>query len=331
MMLGIFYFRIFFVIFVTLAAMGIQISIAYAQFDSGPSYEVMVEVAAVNNNFAQARKKAFKLALKSALKQDLRESLGDEEFERNQGEIKRMLRKSEKYVKSYRFLEAYDDPIKIVSQVKLQVVLSQDAVNNYLNQMGVATGLEVGKQVVIVINESGLNSANDLGFWEKKSISENLLARDFIEEGIPVVRRSFTRYVISEEMLRNAMNGDLSAAVNIGMKVGADIVIVGNATSTLVTSDQVQSPQPVRVAISIKVVSSQSSDLIAAKSDFATATRNEVLGSEFEAYNRVGQKLTEFLIPVIQNHWEVGNEKKQVKRSEPTSKDNLSPLPWGDL
>ena len=239
--------------------MGIQISIAYAQFDSESSYEVMVEVAAVNNNFAQARKKAFKLALKSALKQDLRESLGDEEFERNQGEIKRMLRKSEKYVKSYRFLEAYDDPIKIVSQVKLQVVLSQDAVNNYLNQMGVATGLKVGKQVVIIINESGLNSANDLGFLETKSISENLLARDFIEEGIPVVRRSFTRYVISEEMLRNAMNGDLSAAVNIGMKVGADIVIVGNATSILVTNDQTQNLQPVRVAISIKAFSSQNS------------------------------------------------------------------------
>ena len=330
-MLRIFSFRMFFGIFVTLVALEIQISIAIAQFDSESSYEVMVEVAAVNNNFFQARKKAFKMALKSSLKQDLLEILGDEEFERNQVEIKKMLRKPKKYVKSYRFLEAYDDPIKMVSQVKLQVVLSQDAVNNYLKQTGVATGLEVGKQVVIIINEIGLNSTNDLGFWETKSIPETLLVRNFIEEGIPVVRRGFIRYAISEETITNAMSGDLSAAINIGMKVGADIVIVGNATSTLVTNDQIQSPQPVRVAISIKAVSSQSSTLIAAKSDFATATRNEVLESEFEAYNRVGQKLTEFLIPVIQNHWEVGNEKKQVKRSEPTSKNNSSPLPWSDL
>jgi hypothetical protein len=268
--------------------MEIQISTAVAQFDSESSYEVVAEVPAVKNNFIQAREKAVIVALKLALEQDLRAFLGNEEFERNQGKIQRMLRKYEKYVKSYRFLEAYDDPIKLVSQVKLEVVLFRDAVNNHLSQIGVVTWLEGEKQVIILINESSLSSDSELRFWEKMPISETSLARSFIEEGIPVVRRGFIRYAIPEETVMGAIKGDLSAAVNIGLKTGADIVIVGNATSTLVTDGQVQIKQPVRVAISIKVVSSHHSTLIAAKSDFATATGNEVLASEiaFRCYER---------------------------------------------
>lgn len=322
---------LFFKTILTLVIIGTQAYVSFAQVESELSYEVIVEVPVVKNDFAKAREKAVKMALESALKQDLRDFLGDEEFESNQREIRRMLRESEKYVKSYRFIEAYDDPIELVSQVKLEVVLFQDAVNNYLSQTGVATELEGGKQVVILINENGLSSDRELRFWDSTPITETSLTRNFVEEGIPVVRRGFIRYAIPEETVMSAMKGNMSAAVNIGLKAGADVVIVGNASSTLVQDSQVQSQQPVRVAISIKAVSSHQSTLIAAKSDFATASGNEILASELEAFHRAGKKLTEFLIPAIQKHWEAGSEKKEVKRSTPALKKDSSPLPWGDL
>ena len=330
-MLRTFFLKVFFGVFFALILMEMQVSTTLAQFDSQLSYQVIAEVLAVKNNFAQARKKAVKKALKSALEQDLRAFLGDEEFERNQQEMQGILRKPEKYVKSYRFLEAYDDPIELVSQVKLEVVLFQDAVINYLRRTGLVTGLEGEKQVVILINETSLSSDSELRFWETRPISETSLTRNFIEEGIPVVRRGFIRYSIPEKTVLGAMKGDLSAAVNIGLKAGADIVIVGNATSTLVTDGQTQRQQSVRVAISIKAVSSHQSTLIAAKSDFATATGNKVLASERKAFHRAGKKLTEFLIPAIQNHWEAVNEKKEVKQFAPTPKIDSSLLPWGDL
>jgi len=323
--------KAFFRMFLALGVIGTQVPTTFAQLDSESSYEVIAEARAVKNNFARAREKAVKIALKLALEQNLREFLGDEEFERNQEKIQRMLKKSEKYVKSYRFLEAYDDPIKLVSQIKLEVVLYQDAVNNYLGRIGVEMGLEGGKQVVILINESSLGSDSELPFWETMPTSETSLTRNFIEEGIPVVRRGFIRYAIPEETVIGAMRGDLSAAANIGLKAGADIVIVGNATSALVIEDQVQSQQPVRVAISLKVISSQRSTLIAAKSDFATASGNEVLASELKAFHHAGKKLTEFLIPAIQKHWEASNEKKEVKPSGPTPKTDTSLLPWDGL
>ncbi|MEE1550544.1 MAG: hypothetical protein V1244_02840, partial [Nitrospinaceae bacterium] len=121
---------------------------AFAQFDSESAYEVIAEAPAVKSSFVGARKKAVKIALKTALEQNLRELLGDEEFDRHRKEMRKILRKSEKYVKSYRFLEAYDDPVQRMSQVKLEVVLFQDAVNKSLSRTGVASGMEGWKQVV---------------------------------------------------------------------------------------------------------------------------------------------------------------------------------------
>ena len=142
--------------------------IAAAQFGSEASYEVIAEVPVVKNNFALARKKAVKIALRSALEQDLRETLGDDEFERNWQEIKKMLNVSKKYVKSYRFLEAHDDPTQLLSRVTLEVIFFQDAINKSLSRRGVSSGLASVKQVVILINESSLSSDGGLAFGRQR-------------------------------------------------------------------------------------------------------------------------------------------------------------------
>ena len=305
--------------------------ISFAQFDFDTPYEVSAEVAVVNNNFVKARKKAVKIALTLALEQGLREILRDDEFEQNRQEMQKMLKAFNKYVKSYRFLEAYDDSVEQMSRVKLEVNLFQEAISKTLSQRGVAAGLESVKQVVILINESSLSLDEESHFWEAVPISEILLTRSFIESGIPVVRRNSLRHEISKKMVVAAIDGDISAAVNVGSKVGADIVIIGNATS-ISAVDKGGAKGQVRVGINVKVISSSQSVVVAAKSDFATASKNKVFASELEAFRRAGKKMTEFLIPAIQEHWAPGSKKKKAQRSTPqVPKIDNSPLFFGDL
>jgi hypothetical protein len=301
-----------------------------AQGETGAGYEVIAEVLVVNDNFVRARKQAVKLALEMALEQNLRELSGDDEFERSQWEVKKMLKKTDKFVKSYRFIEAYDDPVQLLSRVKLEVVLFQDAIHRALSRSGITSGIEGEKQVVILIDEISSSSSNNLRFWDRVSISEASLTRSFIEAGIPVVGRDTIRYAISEEMVMSAMKGNVSAAVSIGLKAGADIVIVGNATLALVDDQGVQGARSVRAAISIKTVSSHRSMLVAAKSDFATVSGSGILTGEMEALRRAGGKLTEFLIPTIQRHWESDPEKKEPQPA-PAPKAGSPLLPLGDL
>lgn len=324
------FFRVCFGMFLVLMIVG-QAFPAVAQFNSDTSYEVISEVPVVKSNFAGARKKALKIALRLALEQNLREILGDDEFERNRQEIRKMLRVSKKYVKSYRLLEAYDDPMQLLSRVTLQVNFFQDAINKSLSRRGVSSGLEGVKQVVILINESSLSSDGVPRFWETVPISEASLTRSFIEAGIPVVSRDSIRYEISEKMMMNAVKGNVSAAINIGSKVGADIVIIGNAASTSMIDGESAESRSVRVGINIKVFSSHQSTIIAAKSDFATASENEIFASELKAFHRAGKKMAEFLIPAIQKYWKSGSGKQEVQQSTPVPQTNTSPLPFGDL
>jgi len=305
--------------------------ISFAQFDFDTSYEVSAEVAVLKNDFVKARKKAVTIALRSSLEQSLREILGDDGFQQNWQEMQRMLKVSNKYVKSYRFLEAYDDSVELMSSVKLEVNLFQEAISKTLSRRGVAAGLEGIEQVMILINESSLSSDGESSFWEEVPISEMLLTRSFIEAGIPVVSRSSLRYEISKKMVVSAIGGNISDAVDIGSKVGADIVIIGKATSSTVGREGANA-QKVRVGINVKVVSSRQSMVVAAKSDFATASENEIFASELEAFRRAGKKMTEFLIPAIQEHWTPVSKKKEVQRSVPpvSTMDN-PPLPFGDL
>ena len=306
--------------------------ISFAQFDFDTPYEVSAEVAVVNNDFVKARKKAVKIALRSSLEQNLREILGDDEFQQNWQEMQRMLKVSNKYVKSYRFLEAYDDSVELMSSVKLEVNLFQEAISKTLSRRGVAAGLEGIKQVMILINESSLSSDGESSFWEEVPISEMLLTRSFIEAGIPALSRNSLRYEISKKMVVSAIGGNISDAVHIGSKVGADIVIIGKATSSSTVGKEGANAKKVRVGINVKVISSRQAVVVAAKSDFATASENEIFASELEAFRRAGKKMTEFLIPAIQEHWAPGSKKKEVQRSAPpiSTMDN-SPLPFGDL
>ena len=308
-----------------------QVFISFAQFDSETPYEVSAEVPVVKNDFVKARKKAVKIALRAALEQNLREIFGDDEFKQNRKEMQKMLKVSKKYVKSYRFLEAYDDSVELMSRIKLEVNLFQEAISKTLRRRGVVAGPEAIKQVIILINESSLSSDEELHFWETVPIAEMLLTRSFIEAGIPVVRRNSLRYEISEKMAVDAMGGDISTAVNIGSKVGADVVIIGNATSTA-AGREIAEGQKVRVGINVKVISSSQSAVVAAKSDFATASENEVFASELAAFHRAGQKITKFIIAAIQEHWTPGSKKKEAQRSTPqVPRIDNSPLPFGDL
>ena len=303
---------------------------AVAQFDSDETYEVIVEVPVVRNNFVSARKKAIKIALRTALEQDLREILDNDEFERNRPEIQKILRAPKDYVKSYRFLESYDDPDQLVSYVNLEVIFFQDAINKSLKRRGVILGLGNVKQVVILINESNLNSEKETSFLETVPIAEALLSKSFVEAGISVVNRDLIRYEVSEKTIMSAIQGSISAAASIGSTVGVDIVILGNATSTTVINKKKINLKIVQVGINVKAISSSQSKVVAAKSDFSTVTRDEIFESETVASYRAGKKITEFLIPAIQKYWEPESAKKKAKQGLAIDVDS-TPIPFGDL
>jgi hypothetical protein len=278
------------------------------------SYEGTARVAAKNENYVVARNKAVSLAMKDAMSLAFKDLMGEEEFALNQIDINDIIKRASRYVKSYRYLRALDDLEGRAGEVVLEVRFFPGAVNQALAGMGVIAGPVSEHKVIVLMKESSFTSAPLSSFWDVIPISETQLIKNFMESGIEVIDRERVRDTISESVVLSAIKGNVEDARNIGLKAGADIVIVGTAISKLKTNNEKEGTKVVQVNISLKAVSGIDSSLIAAKSDFATVINEYELSAELEAFDVTSQKLADFLVPSFHLYWERGGNQAPVEK-----------------
>ena len=294
----------------------------FAQQNLGNVYEGAATVQVQGENYVVARKKAVNLALKNGLEEALKEAMG---FESSQGDLRKILRRASSYVKSYRFAVAHDDPFGKTSEVRLEMRFFSSAVRQALAGLGVVTGLVSENKLVVLIKETSFTSAPVTSFWDIFPISETQLVKNLMEEGIEVIGREQVREMVSETTVLNAIKGDLKSARSIGLKTGADIVIVGTAVSSLRGKTAEEEIKTVKANINVKVVSTLESSLIAAKTDFSTIKHEYALQAELEAFDNASEKLADFLIPSFHRYWEKGVEApvKKIPEAPPLSMTDM--------
>ena len=288
----------------------------FAQKKMGDVYEGLATVQVERENYVVARKKAVNLALKNGLAEALKEMMGEEEFEVSYRDLRKILRRASHYVKSYRFVDAYDDLSSRTSEVRLEMRFFPSAVSQALAGIGMISGPVSEKKVVVLIKETSFTSAPVTSFLDILPISETQLVKNLMEEGIEVIGREQILAMVSETIILSAIKGDLNSARSIGLKTGADIVIVGTALSSLRGKKVNNDIKTVQANINVKVVSTLESSLIAAKADFSTIKHEQALQAELEAFDIASKKLADFLIPSFHRYWEKGVEAPVKKAPE---------------
>ena len=316
--------KILFLGFLVFAGLQYDVGFSSAQPVLKDSYEGAAQVPVKNDNYVAARKKAVAFAMKNAMELVFKDLMDEEELEASTSQLIKIIRRASRYVKSYRYLQARDDIDNKVSEVVLQIRFFPGAVNQVLASMGIISGPISEHKVVVLIKESSFSSAPLSSFWDLVTISETQLAKNFLEAGVEVVDRIQIRDMISESVVLSAIKGNVEDARNIGLKAGADIVIVGTAASKL-KKIRGKNIKIVQVNISVKAVSVIDSSLIAAKSDFATVKHEYELSAELEAFDMTSQKLVDFLLPSFNRFWEKG-----VQPPEQKALDTL-PMPMADM
>ncbi len=294
------------------------------------THEASAKVPVKNNNFVVARNRAVSIALGTAVEEAFKEMMGEQKFEASRKDLKPFLKRPDRYVQSYRFLEAFDDPLEKTSEVSLEVTLFPNAVGQSLGQLGVPVGHESAKNVIVLIQEKSFTSEAQDSFWEVVPISETALIQNLREAGVPVLPRERVQNAVSEETVLSAVQGNMDDAVNVGLKSGADIVVLGNAASTQRPLGGGREMDAIQTSISVRAISALTSTVIAAKSDFASAEHEDPLAGELEAFGKVSDQIAAFLLPSIRRYWERGAAPQPPVTAAPRT-TTAPPLPMNDL
>ena len=89
--------------------------------------------------------------------------------------------------------------------------------------------------------------------------------QNFAERGVSLIPRDQVKEAVSEEDVLKAVNGNVNEAVQIGLKVGADIVVLGNAVSSRLENQTGLAEPAIQTTISVRAISALTSTVIAAK------------------------------------------------------------------
>ena len=300
---------------------------AGAQMVPSPTYEVEAEARVKNENYLESKRKATRLGFRRAVESAIEDLMGPAAYSKRMGSFGKILSRSQRYVRNYRYLESLDDPENQVSKVKLEVALYIDALQKKLAGMGAISARAGLRSVVILIKERSVAVSKSSRGWDYVPTSEMILGQKFIEEGIKVINRRSVVGLVSEESISQAARGNISAAVDIGFRTGAEIVIVGNAISSLIgnTSSAVKT---IQANLSLKVISTTKAVVVAAKSDFAITKDTDIVNGELDAFEKASDKLSGFIYNSIQRFWNpqpVASRKQ--KEAKPGAKVPPKPEP----
>lgn len=293
---------------------------AESQIAPALSYEAEAEAPAINENYKESRKSATNRAMRRSVNEALQDLLGDSAYAANQESLTQILSRSHRYVKSYNYLESVDDVDNKVSRVKIEVSLYIDALRRRLARLGVLSAKSGKRSVVVLIIEKSFTSREDSSLWDYTPIAEVALGQKFIEGGIHVINRGSIVDLISEETISRAAKGDVSAAVDIGLQTGAEIVVVGNAVLSIAGSRN-STLKNIQANLSLKVISTNRASVIAAKSDFASVKTTQELKGELQAFELVSEKLSGFLVDAIRRFWNPSS------RAKSSPKPDVAPQP----
>jgi len=257
-----------------------------------------------NENYVKSRALAVDYAFQNAFTLALQDILGERTYNRKKRVLKKMLKQPKKYINRYRYLEVYDSEVEQFSRVKLEVVFFPEAINRELSRLGILSSLVKPNTALVLINERSLSAEVPPDFWDYVPISEVAMLHKFLAAGVNVTTREILSELIDESEVYEAIQGDLDAAVDIGLKAKVDIVIVGTAVTTRLGDKSEQGLTTVQANLTLRAVSTIQSTVIAARSDFALVEAEEEFEGELQAFEVVGKKMAGFFLETMKRFWE---------------------------
>ncbi|MBU0988493.1 MAG: hypothetical protein KKH68_14680 [Proteobacteria bacterium] len=221
------------------------------------------------------------------------------------------------YVQAKNFIQVYkvlaESAFENQYKVMVKVTVSLTILKEQLSQAGIMVDKRTLPKILFLVSEKNLGSPFFQYWWQKDAtpalnITESVLAQSFSTKGFLVISHEITNTDSTAETFFNQPDLDNQQALNFGVRLYADVVVVGNSIVDRVPNVIGDSIKSFKGTVTVRAVHTLTGTEIAATTQSAvTANSDEIAGGR-DALAAAGELAAKELAKQVAILWQHENE-----------------------
>jgi len=277
---------------------------------------------------ASARKEAIENSLVFAVESVALDLLPPESLNQTfQSFNEALYNKTGKFIQGYKVLAEFK--IKDAYKVMVEANVSIAGLTKLMSDAGIMSGGKSLPKILVLVSEQSLEDTSPKYWWGKKAdMGEIFSVSAFIEtmrsKGLPVLDHSSITQNISIDDGYDKPDLDKKQAVDLGLKLKADIVIVGKTIIDQAQNIMGKNIRSFKGVVSAHAIRTDTSEEIATITKSAvTANADETIGAR-KALSAAGSLAGETLASQIIDAWQRKDEQTNIIGIVVEGTDNLA-------
>jgi hypothetical protein len=252
------------------------------------------EAAIIQGNVESAKEAALLDAFRKAVEQGVGTIIAADTIVENYRVINdTIFTKARGYVKRWEILSEYSLGDRYKMDVRCDV--SSESIEEDLIALNILQEAKHKPRIMIVVSEQHLWSYVD------QPASETTMISKFLEKEFKVVDQSQSEKVRKSDEMKAVLQGDDAAAAQIGLRYGAEVIIVGKAFSE--TGGKVYRMESARGSVEARAVRCDTAEIIAAGTAQASGADISEAVAGKKAVQQAASQLSDDLIAQIAKRW----------------------------
>lgn len=259
-------------------------------------------------NSAKAREQAIENGLVSAVEDVAVELLPPETLARNFQTFNDVLNgQTGKFVQGYRVLAEL--PLKNIYRVVVEANVLTSRLKIFLSDAGILLSKNFLPKVLVLISEQNLQDSSPTYWWSqkgnlKKAISVDTLLKILEDKGFPIIDPRRIPKNTFQNLTHDTPYLDDHQAVNLGLKVQADVVIIGTSVAERTPNIMGQNIRSFKGIVSARAIRTDTREEIAATMQRAVTTNTDETTGVRDTLSDVGSLAGEALASQIVYAWQ---------------------------
>ncbi len=232
-----------------------------------------------------------------------------------------------KFIHGYKVLAEFQ--IKDTYRVMVEANVSIASLTKRMSDAGIMSGGKSLPKILVLVSEQNLEDTSPKYWWGKKTVFSEIFSVSAIIEtirskGIPVLDNTSLAQNTSIDNAYDKPDLDKEEAVNLGLRLKADIVIIGKTTIDQAQNVVGKNIKSFKGVVTARAIRTDKREEIATITQSAvTANADETLGAR-KALSTVGSLAGETLASQIMDAWQKKDEKTNIIGIVVEGTDNLA-------